>query len=493
VLAAAPEVAGLLAAAPAVQALATSRAALHLAGEREYPVPPLTLPQQPPPPLEWLTQYEAVRLFVERARAVRPGFAVTNENAPAVAEICHRLDGLPLAIELAAARVRLFAPEALLARLGSRLRLLIGGPRDLPARQQTLRGAIEWSHGLLAPAEQALLARLAVFSGGWDLEAAEDVCAGLSVDVLAGLEALAEQSLLRVSDGPRGEPRFAMLETIREFAMERLEASGAADAAGSAHAAYFLALAELAEPELRGARSPEWVARLELEHSNLRAAMDRLLALRDYERLARACYALWRFWFMHGHWGESLRWQEAILAERATLTPVLRGRVLLAAGMGHITQSNFPQAQERLEESIALLEQEGDTACLSDAYWGYGHARWGFSDGAGVITALEKAAALSKAAADQYRQAVQVSVLGFAVFTSGPRPRAARGERRDVSGARRQRPTGLAALRSRADGEIRGQLRPRRGAAGGGAGPLQGGGRPLQHFDGSGLPKPDGA
>jgi predicted ATPase len=313
---------------------------------------------------------------VERARAVRPGFAVTNENAPAVAEICHRLDGLPLAIELAAARARLFTPEALLTRLGSRLRLLVGGPRDRPARQQTLRGAIEWSHGLLTPAEQALLARLAVFSDGWDLEAAEELCAGLGVDVLAGLETLADQSLVRVSDGPRGEPRFGMLETIREFAVERLEASGEAEAARDAHAAYFLALAELAEPELRSARAMEWLARLELEHGNLRAALDRLLAQQDHERLARACYALWRFWFVRGHWGESLRWQEAVLDKgAAALTPALRGRMLLAAGMGHITQSNFAQAQAQFEESIALLEQENDTACLSDAYWGFGHAR----------------------------------------------------------------------------------------------------------------------
>jgi len=299
VLAAAPELAALLATAPGVRALATSRATLHLAGEREYSVPPLSLPEAgAAPTLERLTEYEAVRLFSVRARAVRATFAVTSANAPAVAAICQRLDGMPLAIELAAARVRLFAPEALLARLddrihGAPLRLLVGGPRDLPVRQQTLRRTIDWSYNLLAPVEQRLFVRLGAFSDGWDLEAAEAVCgATLGTDVQTLLEALAQQSLVRVSDGPGGEPRFGMLETIREYAVERLEASGEAESVRDAHATYFLALVETAEPELRGPRSIVWLEQLEREHSNLRSAFDRFLAQQAYERLARACYAL---------------------------------------------------------------------------------------------------------------------------------------------------------------------------------------------------------
>jgi predicted ATPase len=240
---AAPRISELLAVAPGLTVLMTSRMALHLSGEREYAVPPLAVPDRAQSlALERLIQYDAVRLFIERAQAVKADFAITNENAPAVAEICYRLDGLPLAIELAAARVKLFAPQALLARLSSPLRLLTGGPRDLPARQRTLRNTIDWSYHLLDADEQTLFARLGVFVGGCTLEAVDAVCnAGgdLPMDIIDGIAALVDQSLLRQDEGGDGEPRFTMLETIREYALERLETCGESESMRRRHAIFY--------------------------------------------------------------------------------------------------------------------------------------------------------------------------------------------------------------------------------------------------------------
>jgi predicted ATPase len=267
VLPAARVVEALLRAAPRLKVLATSRTILHIYGEREFLVPPLALPdRQRLPPLAQVGQYEAVRLFVERAEAVKPGFALTPENVAAVVEICWRLDGLPLALELAAARSRLFSPAALLARLEARLGLLTGGPWTLPERQQTLRGAIDWSYHLLAPGEQQLFWRLAVFRGGCSLDAAEAVCnaAGdLRIDVLTGVQSLADKSLLRLHVGRDNEPRLVMLETIQEYAREKLVESGDEAAIRQQHALCFLALAEQAAPELHGRNEAQWLDRLE--------------------------------------------------------------------------------------------------------------------------------------------------------------------------------------------------------------------------------------
>jgi predicted ATPase len=283
VLDAAPLVSDLLAAAPHVTILVTSRAVLHLRGEHEFAVPPLALPDVTQlPPLELLTQYAAVALFIQRAQAAQADFAVTNATAPAVAEICHRLDGLPLAIELAAARIKLFAPEALLKRLERCLPLLTGGPRDLPARQQTLRQTLDWSYQLLNAGEQKLFRRLAVFVGGCTLDAAEAVCNGdrnLPFVVVDGIASLLDKSLLRTVDGPDGEARFTMLETSREYALERLEVSGEAETVRQRHAAYFLALAERADMvlemvlELEGPHLIEWIEPLAADYLNLRAAL----------------------------------------------------------------------------------------------------------------------------------------------------------------------------------------------------------------------------
>lgn len=294
---AAPVVTDMLTGASKLRVLVTSRAILHARGEHEFPVEPLRIPDPAHlPPLDSLSSYEAVALFIERAKAAHHDFAVTNDSAPAVAEIAARLDGLPLAIELAAASTRLLTPQAILGRLESALAFLAGGPRDLPARQQTLRGAIEWSYGLLNENEQALFRRLSVFRGGWTLEAADTVCVPghLGLDTFESLAGLADQSLLRHQEGEHGEPRFAMLETIREFAAEQLAVAGDVTDFRRLHANYFLSVAEAAEPELTS--SAEVVDRIGHDHDNFRSALGWAIDAGDVELGFRLGYALWRFW-----------------------------------------------------------------------------------------------------------------------------------------------------------------------------------------------------
>jgi predicted ATPase/class 3 adenylate cyclase len=332
ILEAAPLASELLSSAPHLKVLATSRIPLRIYGEREYAVPPLAIPDPKMlPALEVLSQYEAVRLFIERAEAAKAGFEITSENAPAVAEICARLDGLPLAIELAAARIKLLPPNAILARLSNRLKLLTGGARDLPERQRTLRGAIEWSHTLLEEGEKTLFARMAVFSGGRTLEAVEAVCdaeGDLPMDVFDGVSSLVDNSLLRQEEGPESEPRFVMLETIHEYAREKLRESGEADQIGRAHTGYFLALAEEAEPELTGSDQVGWLERLEAEHDNLRAALSRSLERSDAELGLGLASALLYFWFQRGYWGEGRGWLEEALAVNAGAAAPLRAKAL---------------------------------------------------------------------------------------------------------------------------------------------------------------------
>jgi predicted ATPase len=296
VLGAAPAVTELLAGAPELNVLATSRAPLGLYGEHEYAVPPLSVPDvRHLPDLKTLSQYEAVRLFIERAKSAKVDFEVTDENAPAVAEICVRLDGLPLAIELAAARIKMLPPKAMLQRLGNRLKLLTGGARDLPERQRTLRATIEWSFALLEEGEQVLFGRLAVFSGGRTLEAIEVICdpeGDLPLDAFEGISSLLDKSLLRQEEGPNEEPRFVMLETVHEFAREKLGQSGEAEEIKWVHAEYFLTLAEEAYPQLKGANQLEWLDRLEAEHDNLRAALTWALERQEADvalRLGELC------------------------------------------------------------------------------------------------------------------------------------------------------------------------------------------------------------
>jgi predicted ATPase len=373
ILASAALLDALLSAASGLKVLATSRTPLGLYGEHEYPVPPLSLPvpgSLPSP--DRLARYEAVRLFVERARAVRPDFSLTEENAGAVAEICKRLDGLPLAIELAAARIKLLPPQAMLSRLGNRLKLLTSGARNLPERQRTLRNTIEWSHELLEEGEKALFATLAVFSGGSTLEATEAVCdpeGGLPVDVLEGISSLLDRSLLRQEEGPEGEPRFAMLETIHEFASERFEASNEVEKLKERHAEYFLALSEEAEPQLREPEQEAWFERLELEHNNMRAALTWAIEQRNSELGLRLAGALWRFWWMRGYFDEGRRWLDEVLAEGGGTLPA-RLKVLDGVSWLANAQGDLDRAEEAAEEGLRSSDEAGIEGSVAASFRG---------------------------------------------------------------------------------------------------------------------------
>lgn len=363
VLSAAPDVAGLLAACPGLKVLATSRAALRLSAEHEFPVAPLAHPdpERLPPP-DALAAYPAVALFVDRARSARPEFALTPQNARAVAEICQRLDGLPLALELAAARIKVLPPQGILGHLQRRLELLTDGPIDLPARQRTLSGAIGWSYDLLSPGEQALFRHLAVFAGGCSIEAVGAVC---NVErprhIVDALAPLVDKSLLWQEVRPDGEPRFVMLETIREYAQERLAASGESDVVQRRHAAYFRALAERAEPEFQGPDQSTWLARLEADHDNSRAALNWCLG-EDGEREIglRLAASLVPFWEIRGYWNEARRWLEAVLRDTSGASPATKVKALNGAGMLAFQQGDFPRAAALAEESLSLGRALGD-------------------------------------------------------------------------------------------------------------------------------------
>jgi predicted ATPase/class 3 adenylate cyclase len=362
VLGAAPAVTELVAGAPGLKVLATSRAPLGLYGEHEYAVPPLSVPDvKHLPDLKSLSQYEAVRLFIERAKSVKVDFEVSDENAPAVAEICVRLDGLPLAIELAAARIKMLPPKAMPQRLGNRLKLLTGGARDLPERQRTLRATIEWSFALLDEGEQVLFGRLAVFSGGRTLEAIEAICdaeGDLPVDTFDGVSSLLDKSLLRQEEGPNGEPRFVMLETVHEFAREKLRQSGEAEEIKRAHAEFFLTLAEEANSQLKGANQLEWLERLEAEHDNMRAALSWTSERKEAEVALRLGGALWLFWFVRGYPSEGRRWLQEALAIDGHVSPESRAMALVGAGALALDQGALDLAQEAFEEGHELLAHE---------------------------------------------------------------------------------------------------------------------------------------
>lgn len=377
VIAAAPFVAGLLGRCAGLSVLVTSRGPLHLAGEHEYPVPPLAVPDPAHlPPADELARTESIALFVERARAVRPDFALTANNADAVAEICARLDGLPLAIELAAARVRLLSPAAIASRLEQSLGLLAGGARDLPERQQTLRGAIAWSYDLLEPLEQVYFRGLAVFAGGWSLEDAEAVCdpdRTLGIDVLDAIGSLVDKSLVRRSDTDGEEPRFRMLQVIREYGLERLAEAGDVDAVHDRHLAVFARLAERAEPELLGADARTWLDRLEIEHDNIRAALRWALTAGRVETGLLFAGRLWRFWHLRGYLGEGSSMIDELLArpDGEARSPG-RAKALNGAGGLAYWKNDFPTARRRYEEQLALNRELGDRAGLAEAHYNLG-------------------------------------------------------------------------------------------------------------------------
>jgi predicted ATPase len=364
VLAAAPVVTELLGASRALKILVTSRAALHIYGEQEFQVPPLKLPDpRSLCPVELLSDYPAVALFVQRARAVKPDFALGEDNAGAVVEICARLDGLPLAIELAAARVKVLTPAAILGRLESRLRLLTGGARDLPERQQTLRRAMDWSHELLTGEEQKLFRRLAVFVGGFTLEAAEAVAnagADLDLDVFDGVASLVDKSLFQQTGESAGEARFGMLETIREYGLERLAASGEEAATRRAHAAYFLVMAEDGAPHIAGgAEQALWLERFSSEHDNIRAALGWLTRTGNADWGLRLARDLSHFWLEHAHPTEGREWLGALL-KLPNGNATMRMRAITFAIALCNRQGDFAAALELLQESLAIGREQGD-------------------------------------------------------------------------------------------------------------------------------------
>jgi predicted ATPase/DNA-binding XRE family transcriptional regulator len=413
VLAAAPLVAELLTAAPLLKALVTSRATLRLSGEHEFEAPPLALPnlQRLPLPAE-LARFAAVELFVERAQAVKADFSLTAANAPDVAAICTRLDGLPLAIELAAARIKLFLPAALLKRLDHRLALLTDAPRDLPPRHQTLRAAMAWSYDLLSEDEQRLFRRLGVFVGGCALDAIAAVCnldGDRALDVVDGVAALLNQSLLQQDVGADGEPRFTMLETIREYARERLERSGELDNAQQQHAAYYLALAEQAAPQLDGREERTWLDRLAIEHDNLRAALQWGLE-QDADGALRLAGMLAVFWQRRGHVSEGHYWLQETL-DRVAILPDIDGestyrrRAAQAKALIGLSTSAFQHGDSvaglaACEASVRLYQELGDRRGLGFALAMLGFVAMHRGEMAMAERALAEAVAVGRAIGD---------------------------------------------------------------------------------------------
>ncbi len=372
-------------------------------------------------------QSDAVALFVARAQALLPAFQLTAANAPTIAAICHRLDGLPLAIELAAARIKLLAPEALLARLGSRLALLTGGARDVPARHQTLRATLDWSYRLLDRADQRLFARLAIFVGGYTLEAAETVCTAPSEQlstVLEGLQTLLDNSMVQPVAGPADDRRFTMLEIIREYAGERLAACGEVEWLQAQHAAYYLALAEQAAPQLTGAAQVQWLGRLEHDHDNLRAALQWAMEHEDAETALRLATALARFWWLRGYLHEGRRWLEATLASAADDFPSLRGMALYWLGILAINQGDQARADAALARSVVVFETLHDsrgTALALNALGTVANRRGDYTRARAVY---EESLALYRALGDGERVATLLNNLGFTLVLVGDLPAA---------------------------------------------------------------------
>ncbi len=412
VVGAAVQVAGLLSACPQLKVLVTSREVLHVRAEHEFAVPPLALPDpRHLADLAALGQYEAVALFLERARATKSDFQLTATNARAIAEICARLDGLPLAIELAAARIKLLPPQVLLARLGQRLVVLTSRTQDMPARHQTLRHTIAWSYDLLNAQEQRLFRRLAVFMGGWTLEAAEAVSTAVGdtdADVLEGMASLLDKSLLQRTERDGEEPRFAMLETIREYGLEVLASGGEAQATRAAHAAYYLALAEQAEPQLSGPQQLSWFERLEREHDNLRAALSWFLeqgAAGQNNKLAlRLGGALSQFWWLRGYVSEGWHWLERALEISRGVRSAVRAKALVGAGQLATLQDDFGQAEALYAEGLALYREQGDRRGSATALSRRGYATMMRSNYAQARALLEEALALFRETSNRVQE-----------------------------------------------------------------------------------------
>jgi predicted ATPase/class 3 adenylate cyclase len=427
VLSAASAVVDLLAACPRLTVLATSRAVLHVSGEQVYPVPPLSLPdQKSADAARDLASSEAMTLLVERAQAVNPSFAVTDANTTVLAEICRRLDGLPLAIELAAARTKLLSPQVLLSRLERRLPLLKGGLRDRPARQQTLRATIDWSYDLLEAGEQALFARLAVFVGGCTLKAAEAICdLEGDLEVLASLDALVDQSLVQSRDGIDDDRRVVLLETVREYALERLSGRSEADVIGRRHAEYYVELAEQAESGLKGPRQEAWYEQLKADLENFRAALAWSVAQQDAEMTARLAWALTDLWESRGHLSEGLRWLDAVLEQRDSLSRPALAKALFGKSYLLLNASDHHgQADTLLEESLLLFQDLGDVTLTISALSMLGWAAEQAGEVDRGLALREQAVALARVQNDQLNLATALSNLGLSLLMTDDHARA---------------------------------------------------------------------
>ncbi|HEX5964081.1 MAG TPA: helix-turn-helix domain-containing protein [Gemmatimonadales bacterium] len=428
VLGAAPQIAALVAVCPHLSVIATSRAALRVRGEHEVSIPPLPVPvSDRPSSLAELAHVPAVALFLERAAASQPTFALSTDNAAAVAAICRRLDGLPLAIELAAAWVRVLTPAALLERLEQRLLLLTGGSRDLPARQRTMRDAIAWSYELLTESEQALFRCLAVFAGGWTLEAAEVVsCGRNTLHVLTGLETFIAASLVQVVEHPDGERRFRMLETVREFGMEQLTCHGELDEVSRRHADYFFSLAQAGGAAISAGRPREWLTRLEAERANLRAALSWLRERGEYGLGLRLAAALGGFWHVRSANAEGRMWLESFLALSPADDESHADRIAALRWAGELAglEGDLTSAQIHLERSLALARRAGDTCGVAAALRAIGSALFQQGQVAACIEPLSEAIALTRELGDQRQTAFLLAYLAVAIAHQGDFERA---------------------------------------------------------------------
>jgi predicted ATPase/DNA-binding CsgD family transcriptional regulator len=436
VIVAAPLVAELLSACTKLKVLVTSRAALHLQGEYEFPVLPLAVPDLGRlPETEALSKFGAVALFIHRAQALKHDFALTRENARAVAEICVRLDGLPLAIELAAARAKLLSPQALLGRLDRRLQLLTGGSSDLPARHQTLRNAIEWSYNLLDFGEQRLFRQLAVFVSGCTLEAVEAVCGGVlnpkpdgpklvtrgsAFAVLNGAASLLDKSLIQQVELADGEPRLVMLETIRDYALECLETSGEVAETRQAHANYYLALAEKAETRITGVGQVAWLDRLENDYGNLRAALEWSLECGNVATALRFGGALWRFWLVRGYLNDGRRWLREALARSGDAPSSVRAKALNGAGMLALNQGEYARAAALCGESLVSFRRLEDKRGVASALNGLGQvALFWQTDYALARSLYQERLAIFRELGDEWGMAHSLERLGFVSWLDG--------------------------------------------------------------------------
>lgn len=430
VVAGAGAVGELLEACPLLKIVATSQTPLRIRGERELPLPPLALPRigalaaRSGDIVSQLSQYAAVELFIQRARDVRPDLSVTNETAPAVAEICYRLDGLPLAIELAAARIKVLSPQALLARLERRLDVLKRGARDLPARQQTMRGALDWSHDLLCESERTLFRRVSVFVGGCTLEAVEFVCVGLGtdeVDLLDQLTSLVDKSLLVQDEMPGGEPRFRMLQVIQGYARQKLVESGEANVFLRRHAGFYCMMAEEAEPYLMGAARTAWLDRLEMELDNLRAALD-WSRQSGADMLLRLSGSLAWFWFMRGHLSEGRAWLDSAIAcapRLAATADGARARSLWAAGGLAWAQGDYARARLLIQESLAIYREVHDRHGSAHALSFLGLVMLSLAEPSEAHRLCEEAVSLSREVNDKWGEAFALRCMGDAALLLG--------------------------------------------------------------------------